>query len=239
MNKSDKTKRFIYHVFRPRKYIVAALYLSIGGFLNGYDTGSIGSITDMPRFQSTVQKLSPTIRGLTVSFLLLAGTIPSLVSGLLADRFGHLRIVLSGALFFTLGCAMQAGANSLLLLLLGRALAGMGEGLYLGNLNVYICEIAPKARRGMMVAMPQLMVTLGTCLGYFTCYGTIRIAGDMQWRLPFIVQAAGGLLFAVGCLILPKSPRWLMSQNKQAEALHNMKLLDFEPNEINHDLNHL
>lgn len=99
----------------------------------------------------------------------------------------------------------------------------------------YICEIAPKARRGMMVAMPQMMVTLGTCLGYFTCYGTIKIAGDMQWRLPFIVQTAGGFLFAVGCFLLPKSPRWLIMRNKQEAALHSMKLLDLNPEEIDHD----
>lgn len=90
----------------------------------------------MPSFQNSVQKLSPTLRGLTVSLLLLAGTIPSLGSGILADRFGHLRIVLSGALFFTCGCAMEASANSLVVLLVGRTLAGIGEGLYLGNLNV-------------------------------------------------------------------------------------------------------
>lgn len=101
-----------------------------------FDTGSIGSITEMPSFQSTIAILSPIMRGLAVSFLLLAGTIPSLFAGLLADRFGHLRIVLSGALFFTLGAALEAGASSLAILLAGRGLVGIGEGLYLGNLNV-------------------------------------------------------------------------------------------------------
>lgn len=127
----------------------------MGGFLNGfvsvftsflhcsnhdvfgrYDTGSIGSITEMPSFQSTIAVLSPTMRGLVVSFLLLAGTIPSLFAGLLADRFGHLRVVLSGAIFFTIGATLEAGATNLPILLVGRGLVGIGEGLYLGNLNV-------------------------------------------------------------------------------------------------------
>lgn len=73
--------------------------------------------------------LSPTARGLTVSFLLLAGTIPSLFAGLLADRFGHLHIVLSGASFFTIGAALEAAANSLVMILVGRGLVGICEGL--------------------------------------------------------------------------------------------------------------
>lgn len=90
----------------------------------------------MPAFQGAIAVLTPTMRGLTVSFLLLAGTVPSLFAGLLADRFGHLHIVLAGALFFTFGAALEAGATNLVMLLVGRGFVGVGEGLYLGNLNV-------------------------------------------------------------------------------------------------------
>lgn len=84
----------------------------------------------------SIAVLTPTMRGLTVSFLLLAGAIPSLVAGALADKYGHLRIVLAGALCFTLGAAVEAGSINLAMLLVGRSLAGIGEGLFLGNLNV-------------------------------------------------------------------------------------------------------
>ncbi|RYP84423.1 hypothetical protein DL770_005215 [Monosporascus sp. CRB-9-2] len=221
-------RRFV----RPRKYFLAALYISMGGFLNGYDTGSIGSITEMPSFQASIAVLSPTMRGFTVSFLLLAGAVPSLFAGLLADKLGHLTIVFWGAIFFTVGAAMEAGAANLAMLLVGRGLVGVGEGLYLGNLNVYICEIAPAAQRGMLVALPQALVTLGTCLGYFTCYGTIRITGDMGWRLPFVLQAGGGVLLAVACWLLPGSPRWLIARNQLKAAERNMQRLDLEPAEI-------
>lgn len=190
----------------------------------------------MPTFQTSIAVLSPTMRGLTVSFLLLMGAFPSLVAGLLADKYGHVRIVLAGAVSFTIGAALEAAATNLPMLLVGRSLVGIGEGLYLGNLNVYICEVAPRARRGQLVAMPQALVTLGTCLGYFTCYGTIQIPGEMAWRLPFIIQAAGGALLALACLSLPESPRWLMTRNRAQEAVHHMELLEFGQDEIQQDL---
>lgn len=88
----------------------------------------------------------------------------------------------------------------------------------------------------MLVAMPQALVTFGTCVGYFTCYGTIQISGDMQWRLPFIVQAIGGVLLAIACCLLPKSPRWLIARNERQAALNSMKLLDFGSDEIRQDI---
>ncbi|KAK3297417.1 general substrate transporter [Chaetomium fimeti] len=233
---AQESRSIIRRIFRPRRYFRAAVYMSLGGFLNGYDTGSIGSITEMPTFQTSIAVLSPTMRGLTVSFLLFMGAIPSLLAGLLADKYGHVRIVLAGAVSFTIGAALEAASSDLAMLLVGRSLVGIGEGLYLGNLNVYICEIAPRARRGQLVAMPQALVTLGTCLGYFTCYGTIRIPGEMAWRLPFVIQAAGGALLALACLFLPESPRWLMARSRAQEAVHHMELLDFGQDEIQQDL---
>lgn len=97
----------------------------------------------MQTFQRTVAALSPTMRGFTVSFLLLAGSFPSPFAGLLADKSGHLKIVLAGAPFFTVGAALEAAAMNLIMLLVGRGLVGIGEGLYLGNMNVLVVKHMP------------------------------------------------------------------------------------------------
>lgn len=97
----------------------------------------------MPHFQQIFGVLSPTIRGFTVSFLMLTAAIPSVFAGHLADHFGRLKIVMAGAIVFTIGTALEAGSSALAMLLVGRALAGFGEGLYLGNLNVYARSLLP------------------------------------------------------------------------------------------------
>lgn len=172
------------------------------------------------------------MRGLTVSLLLLAGAPASLFAGVLADKFGHLSITFVGAVIFTIGAALETGAVNLAMLLVGRSLVGIGEDLYLGNMNVYICEIAPKDRRGTLVAMPQLLVTAGTCVGYFTCYATIQIQNQWQWRLPFAVQVAGGVVLAFACLVLPASPRWLLLNEKPQITMRNLKKLDLTEDEL-------
>ena len=90
----------------------------------------------MPYFETTFGVLSPTIRGFTVSLIMLMGAVPSFFSGQLADRFGHLRIVMAGALVFTLGVILEGSASQLSMFLVGRAFAGVGEGLWLTNVSV-------------------------------------------------------------------------------------------------------
>jgi len=83
--------------------------------------------------------------------------------------------------------------------------------------------------------MPQLLVTAGTCAGYFTCYATIKIPNQWQWRLPFVIQVAGGAVLALACLLLPKSPRWLLLNGEPQVALRNLKKLDLAENELHAD----
>lgn len=91
----------------------------------------------MPAFEEVFGKLSPMTRGWTVSIIMLTRTFPSLFAGQLADSHGHLRVVEAGALIFAVGAILQASAPVLAMFILGRALAGFGEGLWIGNISVY------------------------------------------------------------------------------------------------------
>jgi MFS family permease len=104
--------------------------------INSYDTGSIGAVTEMPFFTTSIGELSPFLRGFTVSLIMLTGAFPSFFAGQLADRFGGLVIVAVGALVFTIGAVLEGAANTLVTFLVGRALCGIGEGLWLSNVSV-------------------------------------------------------------------------------------------------------
>ena len=90
----------------------------------------------MPAFEKTFGDLSPAMQGFTVSFVMLMGAVPAFFAGRLADRYGHVRVVMTGALVFTLGAVLQAAASWLPMLLIGRAFAGWGQGLWLTNVSV-------------------------------------------------------------------------------------------------------
>ncbi|KAI2619153.1 putative MFS sugar transporter [Hypoxylon sp. NC1633] len=220
--------------FAPR-YVMAAVAVSLGGLLNGYDTGSVGAITHMAQFTDSLGQLSASMLGITVSMIMLAGTLPSVFAGHLAEKFGRVTIIIPGAILFGVGALVEGLARSLAQYIAGRAIAGFGQGIFLSNISVYICEIAPLRHRGALTGLPQFMATAGVCAGYFTCYATVNIKSDMAWRLPYILQCIFSVILAWSCLLLPDSPRWLIVQGRQAEARRALDRLDFNMAEAERD----
>lgn len=221
---------------KPPGYVLATIAISLGGWLNGNDTGSIGAVTEMAHFQKDIGALSPFLRGFTVSIIMLTGAFPSIYAGQLADKYGRLKIIMLGASLFVLGAVMQGAAHQLPVFIVGRAMSGIGFGTWMSPLNVYVTEIAPSARRGMLMATPQLANTAGICCGYFTAYGTVKIDSSLSWRSIYIIQASVGLVFATACLAVPESPRWHLLKGHTDEAINCLDRLNFSRVEAEKDL---
>lgn len=121
-------------------WLTASLVVSLGGFLNGYDTGSIGAVTSMDAFSHTFGTLSATQLGLVVSTVMLGGGVPAVFAGKLAGRFGAARVIAAGAVTLLVGAALEASAATLAALIAGRAIVGLGQGLLLTNITVCVCQ---------------------------------------------------------------------------------------------------
>lgn len=206
---------------QPPKYMLACMLCSANGILFGMDTGIIGPVTDMKAFKAAFGgSQNATIHGLIVSSILIPAALSSFFAGHLADKLGRSMGIAIGTLVFGVGAAIEAAAVSLGMFIAGRVVEGLGEGLFLGTLVVYICEVSPTRQRGPLTTGPQLVITSGICIGYFTCYGTSKhIHTSFSWRTPFIILASLSMvLSAASFLMLPASPRWLTLHGREAEA---------------------
>jgi sugar porter (SP) family MFS transporter len=206
----------------PAPYILCCILISIGGLLFGLDTGCIGPITTMPTFLDSFGPLSSTIHGILVSSILIPASLTSFFAGNVADHMGRISTCSIGGLIFATGTALEAGAQNLAMLFVGRCITGVGEGLFLSTLVVYVCEIAPARQRGVLASVQQLLVTMGIAIGYFTCYGTVRSStSSFSWRFPFALQSFLAFTYALlAFFYLPESPRWLKSKGRMEDS-HN------------------
>ncbi|KAG7106660.1 Glucose transporter GlcP like protein [Verticillium longisporum] len=203
----------------PPLYVRASLISSCVAMLFGLDTGSIGPVTTMPSFGATFGHVSPTMHGVIVSSVLIPGALTALVAGVLADRFGHVRLFSLGALIYAVGAALECAAAVLGLFIFGRLVKGVGEGLFLSNVYVQVSEMAPARRRGVMTALPQFLIVTGIVLGFFMCYGTARLGpSTIAWRLPLAIASALGFALSSAYFLVPPSPRWLLSKGRFDEA---------------------
>lgn len=218
-------------------YVRCAAFVSLGGFIYGFDTGSIGPVTLMPYFQDLFGPLSPTLHGLVISIILIPACISSLVAGPIADRISRTYAISLGAGCYAIGSLLQClsgfgGGRSegLAMLFIGRIFAGMGEGIFLSPITVYAVEVTPGKARGRVASLVQLGICLGICAGYFICYGSLRIDSSLSWRLPFACQTLIASGICVGCLFLPHSPRWLFHVGRKEEALAALEVLEITQN---------
>ncbi|GJN89332.1 hypothetical protein Rhopal_002312-T1 [Rhodotorula paludigena] len=200
------------------RVIVATLVASLAAGLFGFDTGSIGAITEMQAFVDDFGHLSPTLRGVVVAVILLPSAFVGMTAGNVADKLSRKYAIALGAVIFAIGSAISAGATSLGMLIGARCLAGIGEGLFLPVGGVYLAELSPKHLRPHMMLLYQVYNAGGVTMGFFVCYGSANIPNSMGWRFPFVLQTFSAVVLAVGCLFMPFSPRWLLTQGRREEA---------------------
>jgi MFS family permease len=103
---------------------------------------------------------------------------------------------------------LQAGATSVGMMIAGRFFAGAGCGMILSVVPVYIAEVSPPKKRGVIVGLQGMMIATGFFMANWIGYGGSFAKGDAQWRIPLAMQVPGAIALAIGCIFIPYSPRW-------------------------------
>lgn len=194
---------------------VAAL-AAVGGFLFGYDTGVISGVIVLVKHE---WRLSHESQEIVVSAVLIGAIVGAFLAGRLADRFGRRKLIIVAAVVFFLGSLGTGLAPSTDWLIVGRIVIGVAIGVASCVVPLYIAEIAPPERRGALVSLNQLAITIGIVASY----GVDQIfAGfDEGWRYMFLCGVIPAFVLGVGMLFVPESPRWLVRHGhlKKARAV--------------------
>lgn len=191
---------------------VAAAFAGLGGLLFGYDTGVISGAELFLRKDFTLSSFALEV---IVSGVLVGAAIGALGGGRLADLYGRRRLLIATAVIFAIGAVVCASASSPTVLIIGRIIVGLGIGLSSGTVPVYISEVSPPAARGWTVSIFQLAITVGILLAYVVDYAFAAIQG-WRWMLGLAVVPAA--IFAIGMILLPESPRWLVKNGHREAA---------------------
>lgn len=191
---------------------VAAAFAGLGGLLFGYDTGVISGAELFLRKDFTLSSFALEV---IVSGVLVGAAIGALGGGRLADLYGRRRLLIATAVIFAIGAIICSAASSPAVLIIGRIIVGLGIGLSSGTVPVYISEVSPPAARGWTVSLFQLAITVGILLAYVVDYAFAAIQG-WRWMLGLAVVPAA--VFAIGMILLPESPRWLVKNGHREAA---------------------
>ncbi|PVH74647.1 MFS sugar transporter, partial [Cadophora sp. DSE1049] len=205
--------------------IGSAVFLAIGGFLFGYDSGIITSTLAQPRFVDYFNKPSDDVQGGVVSSFQGGAILGTMINFFVADRLGRKKSIALGALIAAFGCALQAGAVNMVMLIIGRFIAGVAVGILSSTVPMYAGEIAEAQHRGVLSGLLQWMLSWGFFVAQWLGYGCSFSDTDLQWRFPLAFQCVPALILLGGIWFLQESPRWLMEQDRHEEALATLHAL--------------
>ncbi|KAK4938324.1 hypothetical protein LTR10_021208 [Elasticomyces elasticus] len=216
-------------VKEPRLFALAC-FASIGGMLFGYDQGVISGVLVMPNFIQHFPTLAndATLQGWAVSIMTLGAMFGAFINGPISDRFSRRWSILYANIVFLAGSVVVAAAVNVAMIFVGRFVFGTAIGMLAMVVPLYLSELAPPNIRGALIALQQLSITVGIMLSFWLNYGTQHIGGTGEgqsqaaWRLPLALQCFPSLILAIGTFVLPYSPRWLMNQAREDEALSTL-----------------
>lgn len=155
--------------------------------------------------------------GLAVSSLTVGCLIGALFAGVLSDKYGRKKMMISTAFLFIISALGSSLAPSLSVFIAARIIGGLAVGAASVLCPTYITEIAPATRRGTLVSYNQLAITIGILLAYAIDFTLIDAANN--WRLMLSVPMIFGVIFLILLLIsFPESPRWLVKDGKNDRA---------------------
>jgi len=216
-------------------------------FLFGYDQGDLAGILTIPSFRQQFPQTDTigrpddynvaNLQGLTVGIWNLGCFFSAILTIMIGDKLGRRKTMLMGLTFLAIGEIIQATSFSWAQFLVGRAIAGWGNGFNTATVPAWQAECTKAHRRGTL-----LMVTAGTFIAAglaFSYWMDFAFAwldpSSAAWRIPIAIQLIFLLTAALLLLVMPESPRWLILTGREEEALKVLSALNDLPKD-SHDV---
>lgn len=225
----DSKKPLLQPATKPIVYLFAILG-GFAGLLYGYDSGAISLA--LPSI-TTAFGLNSAEKGLVVSFLLF-GALPSIVVfTAMEKKIERRNVLILGGFIFIGGSIFSALSADTMMLMVARFILGVAAGIANMYGLIYLSELAPAHIRGLMSSLYQLSVNIGILTAY--AVGAYNLPAD-NWRWTLGLGAIPAAVFAVGMILSPQSPRWLIRDNQVEKARRVLKRVRITDDEIESEI---
>lgn len=213
---------------RYSSVIQISIIAALGGFLFGYDTAVINGAVSAIASAETGFDLTPGMLGFAVASVLGGAAFGAAFAGIAASRWGRVRIMVIAAILFCLSAIGSGLAVSLIDFVFWRIVGGVGVGIAAVIAPAYIAEVAPAHIRGRLGSLQQLAIAFGLFASFVVNALIAYKAGSAEetfwfgitaWRWMLMAEIVPALLYGLMALRLPESPRYLVVQKREKEAL--------------------
>ncbi len=207
------------------RFIIAiSCIATIGGFLFGFDSGVINGTVDGLQIAFQSDSVGT---GFNVASMLLGCAAGAFFAGRLADVIGRRNLLIVASIFFLVSAWGSGIASSSAEFVFFRVLGGMAVGAASVIAPAYIGEVAPAHYRGRLITVQQIAIITGLFSAFVSNFLLAGFAGASTselwlgfeaWRWMFWIEIAPAVLFFLGLLLIPESPRYLVIRGRTQTA---------------------
>ncbi|KAG0026578.1 hypothetical protein BGZ81_006238 [Podila clonocystis] len=150
---------------------------------------------------------------------LLATTCTQPIYGMASDLCGRKRAMLFACGVFLLGSALCGAAQSMTMLIISRAIQGLGGSGIISLTMILVADIVPLRERGNYQALVAIVFSLAAVLG--PLLGGV-FADKVSWRWAFYINLPIGALAAALLVVFLH-----MNRRKNVTLAQNLRALDY------------
>ncbi|PSN65984.1 general substrate transporter [Corynespora cassiicola Philippines] len=202
-----------------RKLYFYCIIICVASATTGYDGSMLNNLRILDRFNNFMGNPEGNLLGIFTA-LYSIGSIASLpVTPFIADHFGRKWAIAIGCIIMVAGACVQAAAKNLDWYMAGRFFMGFGNSLAQLSSPLLLTEICHPQHRGRVTAVYNCLWNAGAIICTWLTFGTKRIDSEWCWRIPSLTQAFPSIVQLCFIFWIPESPRWLISKERNEEAL--------------------
>ncbi|PVH71344.1 general substrate transporter [Cadophora sp. DSE1049] len=199
---------------------IGIIFSAGSGFaLFGYDQGVFGGLLGNESFIRTFNRPSAVIQVQITATYDLGCFFGAILTMFIGERLGRKKTIVAGCGILIIGAVLQCASYSLEQMIVGRFVAGIGNGMNTSVIPVWQSETSKAHHRGRLVVLQLVLNQVGNVISQWLNYGMTYIPENaVSWRFPLAFQCFSAILTVAMLPILPESPRWLVTQGKYEEA---------------------
>ncbi|KAJ0370611.1 hypothetical protein COL26b_009902 [Colletotrichum chrysophilum] len=170
---------------------------------SGYDGSMMNSLQTVSYFDDFFDNPRGAVLGLMSAIMALGSICSTPIAPWVADRFGRRWGITVGSLIMIAGAIIQCESTEFAMFVVSRFILGFGLSFATTSAPSLVSELSHPKDRVTITAI------CNTC--------------TWSWRIPSLLQMAPSVVQLSAVWFLPESPRWLISKDRDHDALEALK----------------
>lgn len=162
--------------------------------------------------------IEPGLLGFVSSCYQLGSIIAVPIAPWFNQKYGRRWAIMVGSITMVIGAIIQGFSQHVGMYIVARMILGMGILFCIIAGAALIGELGHPKERAFLTSFFNASYFIGSILASAITLRTVEIENDWAWRLPSLLQIVPSVLQIATVFLLPESPRWLASKDRDEEA---------------------